>query len=161
MAHMDDGGSGRRRTNIDINIVPFIDLMSVLIIFLLITAVWSQVSMIQMGSSIYGKKTSDSDPKPPKVAEIPLRVDVQPQGYQVVLGKAGGEQRTQIAKVKGEYDMRKLTETLKGIKEIYPEKTDVVLTMADELAYEYLINGMDAVLSAGFPQVSIATAGAL
>ncbi|MBK7890416.1 MAG: biopolymer transporter ExbD [Bdellovibrionales bacterium] len=55
MAQVEDSGSGRS-TNVDVNLVPFIDLMSVLITFLLITAVWTQVSMIQLGSSIYGKK---------------------------------------------------------------------------------------------------------
>ena len=161
MAHIDDGGSGGRRTNIDVNIVPFIDLMSVLIIFLLITAVWTQVSMIQLGSSIYGQKSDQEQSATPPDVDVPLRVDVQPQGYQIVLGKAGGEERTRINKVKGEYDHARLTNELKKIKEIYPQKDDVVVTMADELAYEYLINGMDAVLSAGFPQVSIATVGAL
>ena len=38
MANIDDGG-GKKSSNVDINIVPFIDLMSVLIIFLLISAV--------------------------------------------------------------------------------------------------------------------------
>ncbi len=58
MAHIESGGSRGRKTNIELNLVPFIDLMSVLITFLLITAVWTQVSMIQIGSSLYGKKTS-------------------------------------------------------------------------------------------------------
>ena len=59
MANVDDGGKGKKSSNVDINIVPFIDLMSVLIIFLLISAVWTQISMIQIGSSVYGQKTSD------------------------------------------------------------------------------------------------------
>ena len=37
--------------------------MSVLITFLLISAVWTQVSMIQMGSSIAGKKTEEKTSK--------------------------------------------------------------------------------------------------
>jgi biopolymer transport protein ExbD len=63
MAHIDDGGGGGRNTTVDLNLVPIIDLMSVCIIFLLITAVWTQVSMIQIGSSIYGKKSTDDKPQ--------------------------------------------------------------------------------------------------
>jgi biopolymer transport protein ExbD len=58
MASIDTGGKG---PNVDLNLVPFIDLMSVLITFLLISAIWVQVSLIQIGSSLYAKKTSDQD----------------------------------------------------------------------------------------------------
>ena len=88
MAHVDDTGGGNKRSiNVDVNIVPFIDLMSVLVIFLLITAVWTQVSMIQLGSSIYGQRAEDEEVKPPPRAEIPFRVDIMTTGYNVVIGR--------------------------------------------------------------------------
>lgn len=155
MAHIDDSGQSGRSTNVDVNIVPFIDLMSVLVIFLLITAVWTQVSMIQIGSSIYGKKTSDETVKPPPRAEIPFRVDVTPAGYTVVVGR-----ETMSIPREGEtYNQAKLLEELKKIKETYPEKTDAVVTMNDELEYMHLIDGMDALLQSGFPEISVATGG--
>ena len=82
MAHIDSGDSSGRKKNIELNLVPFIDLMSVLITFLLITAVWTQVSMIQIGSSLYGKKSdSQPNPKPPPNADVLLKVDVKEIGY--------------------------------------------------------------------------------
>ena len=155
MAHIDDGGNGRRSTNVDVNIVPFIDLMSVLIIFLLISAVWTQVSMIQMGSSIYGQKTSDDIAPPTPKMEIPLRVDIKDYGYRLVIGK---ETRS-FPKLDGEYDKEALLKELKKIKELYPEKVDSIITISDELIYNDLIEGMDVILSAGFFEVAIATAG--
>ncbi len=155
MAHIDDGGNNGRSTNVDVNIVPFIDLMSVLVIFLLITAVWSQVSMIQIGSSIYGKKAEDIEAEPPPRAEIPFRLDVTPVGYLVVVGR----DQMSIPKLSDAYDVSKLKGELVKIKETYPEKTDAVITMNDELAYEHLINGMDALLQSGFPEISVATGG--
>ena len=156
MAHIDDGGSGNRAANVDLNLVPFIDLMSVMIIFLLLTAVWTQVSMIQIGSSIYGKKTSAEPVAPPPRAEIPFRLDVQTNGYQVVIG----QRRFQVPKVDDQYDQKTLIEKLKQIKEIYPEKEDAVITVLDELPYDSLIVGMDALLNSGFPMISVATQGA-
>lgn len=155
MAHIDDNKGDRRSVSVDVNIVPFIDLMSVLIIFLLITAVWSQVSMIQIGSSIYGKKSEQEQVKPPPRAEIPFRLDVKPFGYRIVVGR----QTSTINKVNNLYDNAKLLGELKKIKELYPDKVDAVVTMADELPYENLIGGMDALLTAGFPEISIATGG--
>jgi biopolymer transport protein TolR len=155
MAHIEEGGNTGRTTNVDVNLVPFIDLMSVLVIFLLITAVWSQVSMIQIGSSIYGKKSGDDKVEPPPRAEIPLRVDILESGYRVIVGR----QDISIPKAEGEYNSVKLFEELKKIKEIYPDKQDCVVSMSDHLAYMNLIAGMDSVLQAGFSQVSIATGG--
>ena len=156
MAQIEENNKGGRSSNVDVNIVPFIDLMSVLVIFLLITAVWTQVSMIQIGSSIYGKKTTDEKVEPPPRAEIPFRLDIKDFGYRVIVGR----QEVSIAKLGAEYDVSKLITELKKIKEIYPEKVDCVVTMSDNLAYVNLIKGMDALLQSGFPQISIATGGA-
>ncbi len=155
MAQIEESGKGRS-SSVDINIVPFIDLMSVLVIFLLITAVWSQVSMIQIGSSIYGKKTNDQKAEPPPRAEVLFRVDIKPFGHRVVVGT----QTIEIPKIGADYDLGKLSIELKKVKEIYPDKVDCVVTMSDELAYVHLIDGMDALLQSGFPQISVATGGA-
>ena len=156
MAHIDDGNKEGRETSVDVNIVPFIDLMSVCIIFLLITAVWTQVSMIQIGSSIYGKKNQDEMPEPPPKAEVPFRVDVKTAGYQVLYGS----NRVSIPKRANEYDFERLLSELKRVKTLYPEKSDGVITIEDELAYKHLIRGMDAMLSSGFEQIAVGVSGA-
>jgi len=156
MAHVEEsGGNNKRKANVDLNIVPFIDLMSVCIIFLLITAVWTQVSMIQIGSSIYGKKTAQEPAQPPPRAEIPFRLDVRQEGYRIVVGRSS----TNINKEGGNYNHVALLAELKKVKELYPEKVDAVITVLDELPYETLVHGMDALLSAGFPEISVATSG--
>jgi len=156
MASISDGDEEGRGTTVDLNLVPIIDLMSVCIIFLLITAVWTQVSMIQIGSSIYGKKSNDDKVEPPPKAEIPFRLDVLRDGYRVLIGRS----TLQFPKLGEKYDTEKLTTELKKIKELYPEKVDAVVTVLDELPYDSLIGGMDALLTAGFPEISVATAGA-
>jgi len=155
MAHVDDSGGNGRSANADVNIVPFIDLMSVLVIFLLISAVWTQVSMIQIGSSIYGKKSTAEDQPPPPRAEIPFRLDITATGHNVLIGR----QTVAVPKLGDQYDLKKLVSELKRIKEIYPEKLDAVITMSDDLAYLHLVSGMDALLESGFPEISVATSG--
>ena len=63
-------------------------------------------------------------------------------------------------KVAGDYDKEKLLVEVKKIKELYPDKNDAIVTVMDELPYETLIGGMDALLTAGFPEISVATGGA-
>lgn len=151
MAQIESRGSGRT-INTELNLVPFIDLMSVLITFLLITAVWSQVSMIQLGSSIHAQKTDDREPPPPSpLADIAMRLDVKATGYRLIVGA----ERTEFAKKNGAYDTLALTEKLQQVKKKYPEKIDTVITVADELQYESLVTGMDVLLQQGFAQITI------
>lgn len=155
MAQIEDSSSGRS-PNTELNLVPFIDLMSVLITFLLLTAVWSQVSMIQIGSSIYGKKTTDEVTPPPPMADLPLRLDVKDFGFRLVVGPDTNE----IPKMAGKYDTASLLQKLQQVKETYPSKIDAVITVDDELSYENLILGMDTLLQGGFSSISVSTVGA-
>ena len=154
MAHVEESGSsGKRKANVDLNIVPFIDLMSVCIIFLLLTAVWTQVSMIQIGTSIYGKRTDPNQVDTPPRPEIPFRLDVLPSGYRVLFGQGSFD----VPKADGEYDQRALIVKLKEIKSKYPEKVDAMIAVAEELNYEDMIKGMDSLLVSGFTEVSVQT----
>lgn len=157
MAHIDDG-KGDRSANMDINIVPVIDLMSVLIVFLLITAVWNQISMIQLATSIYGKKSEDQQvqEKKPDDIEIPLRLDIKTDAYVLVFR----DKATRIGFFEGKYDTKTLAQELRRIKEAFPNKQDIVISVDDEISYGSLVKGMDVAITEHFPQVSIATGGA-
>jgi biopolymer transport protein TolR len=155
MAQIEQSG-GKRNSNFEVNLVPFIDLMSVLITFLLITAVWTQVSMIKLGSSLYSKQNTDEVDKPPPKSEVPLRVDVKDAGHIIVIGT----KRIDVPKKGADYDIETLVMQLMQIKQVYPEKVDAVVTVDEHLKYDFLIQGMDALLQAGFPAISVATGGA-
>lgn len=152
MAQVEESGSGRG-SNVEVNLVPFIDLMSVLITFLLITAVWTQVSMIQLGSSIYGKKSSDQITPPPPVADIPLRLDVKDFGFRLIVG----QEKYMFEKKQGEWQTADLIERLKVVRQMYPEKVDATITVDNEVPYEKLILGMDVLLGERFNSISVAT----
>ncbi|NUN04767.1 MAG: biopolymer transporter ExbD [Bdellovibrio sp.] len=156
MAHIDSGGSGGRQRSIELNLVPFIDLMSVLITFLLITAVWTQVSMIQIGSSLYGKKSeSQPAPTPPPNADVVLKVDVKEGGYVLTVGR----QVISLPMVNQQFDDAGLVAQLQRVKQLYPEKVDAIVSVADIVPYEQLIKAMDNCLTAGFSAISVATGG--
>jgi biopolymer transport protein TolR len=156
MAQIENGSGRGRGVNVELNLVPVIDLMSVLITFLLITAVWTQVSMIQIGSSLYAKK--DDSQQPPKLtpnADIALKVDVKQEGYVLTVGT----QIISLPKLNAAYDSAGLVAQLQRVKQLYPEKLDGIVSMSDDVPYENLVNTMDQLLVAGFPNISIATGG--
>ncbi|MBX2996646.1 MAG: biopolymer transporter ExbD [Bdellovibrionaceae bacterium] len=155
MSEVQESGGGRKK-NFEPNLVPFIDLMSVLITFLLITAVWTQVSMIQIGTSIYGKKAENSPPPPvPQQADVVLKLDIRATSYVLTVAK----QVINLPMQNGEYDDAGLVAQLQKAKQLYPAKNDGAIAMSDELPYERLIKGMDAFLESGFPQISVLTGG--
>ncbi len=157
MSEVDSGSKrGGRSSNMDLNLVPFIDLMSVLISFLLITAVWTQVSMIQIGSSLYGKKSETQPAQPPPTnADMVLKVDVKTSGYILTVGK----QAFSLPLINNEYDEAGLIAQLQRVKQLYPDKKDAVVAVSDDLAYERLIKAMDSLLISGFSAISVATGG--
>lgn len=155
MSEVQTSSGGGRRTNLELNLVPFIDLMSVLITFLLITAVWSQVSMIQIGSSIYGKKSETTPKVIPPDTDVVLKVDIRPTGYVLTVAK----NVVSIPMKNGDFDQVGLLEQLALAKQNHPNKTDGAIAMADELPYERLISVMDAYLKSGFSAISVLTGG--
>ena len=149
MAQVGDSGEG---PNVELNLVPFIDLMSVLITFLLITAVWTQVSMIQIGSSVYGKKQEDQDPPPPEEDKL-LRLDIKKNEYFLRYGS----QPYRFPKKGNEYDVKSLRAKLKEIKTKDPEKKDAMVSVEDNLDFETFIKGMDILIQEKFPNIGVVT----
>jgi len=63
-----EGGKGKRATNSDINMIPFIDLLMCTIAFLLITAVWVTNSRINADAQVPGPPDPNKqvDPQTPE-----------------------------------------------------------------------------------------------
>lgn len=146
MAQIESSRKGRS-TNVELNLVPFIDLMSVLITFLLISAVWTQVSMIQLGASFASPK-DPSTPEyiPPKHEDLVLRLDVIDSGYVLKFGS----QTIPIPKVDNKYNVALLVEELSKVRKQYPDKEGIKIAIADDIAYEHVVAVMDAGLQSKF-----------
>lgn len=146
MAHIDSGGRGRS-TNFELNLVPFIDLMSVLITFLLISAVWTQVSMIQLGASFASPKDPNQQVvTPPTLEDLVLRLDIRANGYVLYVGK---DVRS-IPMINGQYDKESLAADLEKIKQMYPDKGGLKMAIEDQIMYDHVVAAMDLGLRAGF-----------
>ena len=147
MAHIDTGGSGGRNKSVELNLVPFIDLMSVLITFLLISAVWTQVSMIQLGASFASPRSDETTPlKPPALEDLVLKLEIRDKGYVLFVGK---DVKT-IPKIGADYDKEALIADLTKIKQMYPDKGGIKMAIEDAIVYDHVVAAMDIGLKAGF-----------
>ena len=139
------GRKGRKDVNGELLLVPYIDLLTCMIAFLLITAVWTQIARLEVRQR--GQGESDGvDPPETKIAVL-----VHQDGFSVVVNK---DQRP-LPRKAGELDYATLAEELKGLKKAYPDKTDVQVLSADAIQFEALVKTMDAALASGFPDISL------
>lgn len=154
------GKGGKKPLDAQINLVPFIDLLSCCISFLLITAVWTQLArmdVVQKGQGAAGAQ----DEKPPEPT-VNLTLFVDKDGY--IFSKSTGETTTipckqMVGPVCDEYDYAKLSEVLNKAKTDYPEKNDIAVKADDAVIYDRIIHSMDVVLSAHFPDIALSDKG--
>ena len=147
-----EGAGGKKNVDFNLNLVPFIDLMSAMISFLLITAVWTQVAKIDVKQTP-NLPSEDTPPPPPDEEKLSLTVLVKTTGYSVL--KRGAEVKA-IEKKGDDYDVDTLSETLKNIKAQHPENEDIQVTCEDKVPYQELITVMDTALKHKLIGISVA-----
>jgi biopolymer transport protein ExbD len=145
--------AGKKPLDAAINLVPFIDLLSCCISFLLITAVWTQLARMNVTQKGQGAAGSEQEQTEQKVQ---LTLFVNKDGYDFT--KSTGE-NTNIPLKGEEYDYVKLADVLKDAKQQYPDKDDIQVKSDDAVIYNKLIHTMDIILSAKFPTVSLSDKG--
>ena len=150
---VDTGGKGGKKPlNADLNLVPYIDLLTCMVAFLLITAVWTQLARLQAQQKGQGQAGEDTPPE----KQVKIVVVVTLDGFNLVI-----DQDQQPLPKKGEaYDFEKLAAELKKVKEAHPDKNDVQVASEDQIKFDTLIQTMDTALSARFPDISLIDTGA-
>lgn len=123
----------------ELNITSFLNLMVVLVPFLLITAVFSRITIMELNLPTGAGSSS------PQQIKLSIEVVVREKGLEIGNGRAI---LARYPKVDDAYDLKSLTEYLLKLKEKYPDKTDATVLMEADIEYDYLVKVMDAVRSA-------------
>ncbi len=120
----------------ELNITTFLNLMVALIPFLLISAVFSRVTIMELSvpTSAGGAVTS--------APNFAIEVIVRKLGFEIANGSSV---EAAIPKKEGEYDMEMLSAMLLRLKAQFPEKEDATVLLEPDIEYDYLIQIMDAV----------------
>ena len=144
--------SGKKALDAEINLVPFIDLLSCCISFLLITAVWTQIAGLQVASS-----GGPPEPQQRQEQTIDLKLLLTEKGYTISTPEGALEiPKVVVAGGQAAYDRRTLTEKLKTIKTRLPEQTAVTVEPEDAVAYDDLVNTVDICLGEQLRNVTVA-----
>ena len=113
----------------------FMNLMVVLVPFLLITAVFSRITIVELDLP------SASGPAP-STPTFRVEVVVREPGLEIM---DGSKVIATIPKVDDAYDLATLSDRLVEIKRQYPEKDDASVLLEPDIQYDYLVQVMDAV----------------
>jgi biopolymer transport protein ExbD len=151
------GTDAKGSVNVELNIVPFIDLMSCLTAFLLVTAVWVNIAQINIQPKGKTRDQSNVDPEDDKVT---LSVLVQSDKIWVGLSRVNEFQ--DIPKLAtGDHDWDKFETTIKQHKTsaFFSDRADIEVaaesTIQSPVKYQDVIRAMDVAVKVGFIDVGL------
>jgi len=134
----------KRRTGntYEIDVTTFLNLMVVLVPFLLITAVFSRLTIVELNlPSAAGGAVN-------KVDSFRVEVIVREEGIEI---GNGSSVIATIPKKDDEFDLETLSEFMVALKQEYPDHEEASVLMEAHIPYDYLIQVMDIVRSVEMP----------
>ena len=133
-------GKRNRRTVNEINMVPFIDVMLVLLIIFMVTA-----PMLTPGAINVPKAGKSERPPTKNIAHVLLKKD--------------GTIELQAGKTTKELTIKELGDAAKAWQSEQPEDSAMLLVADKDLSYQKVMDSMAAIQGAGVKRVALQVAG--
>jgi len=128
----------RSKETYDIDVTTFLNLMVVLLPFLLITAVFSRMTIVELNlPSSSGGPSSHED-------NFRIEVIVREEGIEI---SNGSSIIASVPKKNDEFDLETLSDFMIELKRDYPNQDAASVLMEPRIPYDYLIRVMDVVRS--------------
>lgn len=126
----------------ELDMTTFLNLMVVLVPFLLITAVFSRITIVELSLPAAAGGAAAAEPT--------FRVEVIVRGSGLEISNAK-QVIAAIPKVEGEYDLATLGQMVMELKREHPDSNDASVLLEPDIEYDHLIQVMDVVRSAVLP----------
>ena len=149
-------GDGKKSVNVELNIVPFIDLMSCLTAFLLVTAVWVNIAQINIQP-----KGKNRDTQQVQQDDETVTLSVLVQSDRIWVGLSRVNEFQEIPKKGDLQDWEKLETTLKEHKAsaFFADRSNIEVagesTSQAPVPYQDVIQTMDVAIKVGFIDVGL------
>lgn len=128
----------RHHETAELNITAFMNLMVILVPFLLITAVFSRLAILELNLP-----TSEAQAAEEAEPELALEITVREGAIEVGDRNAGLLTRIENTEDGPDYD--ELGDYLQRVKSRFPEKSDATVLLEPDISYQTLVAVMDAV----------------
>ncbi|HMY57607.1 MAG TPA: biopolymer transporter ExbD [Pseudomonadota bacterium] len=147
-AVVSSGKGGRKSLDAAINLVPFIDLLSCCISFLLITAVWVNLGRIEVKPPASRNDGTDQE------IDTDAKVTLTLSSSGVVISRSTGEE-TQLPRIAGQIDEAGLGRQLALLRSALPKQHNMTLRAYDSVQYADLVKTMDLARGASFSSIEV------
>ncbi|MCE3010211.1 MAG: biopolymer transporter ExbD [Proteobacteria bacterium] len=146
--------SHKRHLDGELNLIPFIDLLSVCICFLLLTAVWLQVGSMDVKQAVGGQPASETAKKAVVWVFMgekgDLSFDVKDSRVSGALAKA------KIPGIDGKPNLEMLSQHVHTLKSMDQSLATVLIQPHKESFYEDIVSLMDSFKKEGLSDLGVA-----
>ncbi len=145
----------KKHLDFELNLVPFIDLLSVCICFLLITAVWLNIGSMNVKQAVGGQSAAETEKKPL------IWVLLGEKGEVTLDVKSGGKLPAKMMKTKiagteaGLFNLEGLAKILAEMKNLEPGLRTALIHPKAQTSYEEIIDLMDQFKKAGMADLGV------
>ena len=122
----------------ELDFTPLISVLIIIIFFLLLTAVFAKIAIIDIYLPQEGQGSETAEQNAPSVGVLAIKITED--GFE--LGGIGGG--VLIPKNSQGLNFNELTNQLIAIKDKYPRKEDVILLFDKDISYDTVVKVMDA-----------------
>ena len=122
----------------DLNIVPMIDMMVILVFFLIFTAVFSKTNILQLNLPASSNAAPLDLPKGLKL-EVIIRPD------ELIVNDRNSGPLKSLPNTAAGLDLDGLSEFMRRVKQQYPQMTDATVLPSQATSYDTLVQVMDTV----------------
>ncbi|HMB73831.1 MAG TPA: biopolymer transporter ExbD [Gammaproteobacteria bacterium] len=128
----------RHKEQAELNITAFMNLMVILVPFLLITAVFSRLAVIELN-------LPSSDSSVVQENEPELRLEITVRESRIEVGDRSAGTLSRIDNTAEGYDLDELSSYLQRVKRQFPDKADATILLEQDIQYDVLVQVMDTV----------------
>jgi biopolymer transport protein ExbD len=122
----------------DLNIVPMIDMMVILVFFLIFTAVFSKTNILQLNLPANNNAAPIDLPK-----GLKLEVIIRPND--IVINDRNSGPLKVLGNTASGYDLENLSVFMRRVKSQFPQMTDATILPSPTTSYDTLVQVMDSV----------------
>ena len=128
----------RHKEATELNITAFMNLMVILVPFLLITAVFSRLAILELNLP-GGESQASTQDEPQFQLEITVRENA------IEVGDRNAGLLSRLDNTDDGYDLAGLNGYLREVKQRFPDRADATLLLEQDIPYQVVVEVMDAV----------------
>lgn len=138
----------------EVNLIPFIDLLSVSICFLLITAVWLNVGSMNVKQAVGGQAKEDTKKTPQVWVRMTAQGDLDLEVQQSSLVPAA-LRKLRVARVDSKVNWEGFEKALVSLKQVEPSLNTGLIQPTASTSYEDIIDAMDRLKKNGMTDLGV------